>query len=133
MALREQLIAVCILRVCFFSVAQVLVGLLCNFVNVLFLPLGLASLILIIIIIIMGQLHFNCVPSGFPMSLLMPHGMCRNYACCSVVLLFALVSSALMLGDPVAMQMDIVREVQLCDVQPVERESAMLLHHDLEL
>ena len=32
--------------------AQVLVGLLCNFVNVLFFPLGLASLILIIIIII---------------------------------------------------------------------------------
>ena len=36
----------------FFSVAQVLVGLLCNFVNFLFFPLGLASLILIIIIII---------------------------------------------------------------------------------
>ena len=35
----------------FFSVVQVLVGLLCNFVNVLFFPLGLASLILIIKII----------------------------------------------------------------------------------
>ena len=36
----------------FFSVARVLVGLLCNFVNVLFFQLGLASLILIIIIVI---------------------------------------------------------------------------------
>ena len=33
-----------------------------------------------------GQLHFNCVSSGFPMSLFMPHGMCRIYACSSVVL-----------------------------------------------
>ena len=42
----------------FFSVAQVLVGLLCNFVNVLFFPLGLASLILkIIIIIIINYQH----------------------------------------------------------------------------
>ena len=37
-------------RLFFFSVAQVRVGLLCNFVNVLFFPLGLASLSLIIII-----------------------------------------------------------------------------------
>ena len=34
-------------------------GLLCNFVNVLFFPLGLASLILIIIIIIKGKVDME--------------------------------------------------------------------------
>ena len=38
--------------------AQVLAGLLCNFVNVLFFPLGRASLILIIIIIIIVRQIF---------------------------------------------------------------------------
>ena len=37
------------------------------------------------------------------------------YACCSVVLSIALVPLALMLGDPVAMPTDLVREVQLWD------------------
>ena len=48
---KGAVILVCFISVCFFSEAQVLVGLLCNFVNVLFFPLGLASLILIIKII----------------------------------------------------------------------------------
>ena len=61
------------------------------------------------------RLLFNFVYSHPPMSLFMPHSMCRIYACCSVVLSIALVSSALMLGDPVAMPIHIVREVQLWD------------------
>ena len=61
------------------------------------------------------RLLFNCVYSDPPMSLFMPHGMCRIYACCSVVLSIALVSSALMLGHPVAMPTDLVRKVQLWD------------------
>ena len=61
------------------------------------------------------RLLFNCLYSDPPMSLFMPHGMCRIYAYCSVVLSIALVLSALMLGDPVAMPIDIVREVQLWD------------------
>ena len=46
-------------------------GLLCNFVNVLFFPLGLASLILIIIIIII--LFFGVLPSDLCVT-----GMGRN-------------------------------------------------------
>ena len=58
-----------------------------------------------------GQLLFNCVLSGFPMSLLMPHVHVSNLRLLMCCTLIALVSSALMLGDQIAMQMDIVREV----------------------
>ena len=44
-----------------------------------------------------GQLLFNCVSSGLPMPLLMPHLMCRIHDCCSDDV-----------RDPIAMKMDIV-------------------------
>ena len=59
----------------------------------------------------------NFFSTVYPMlqSLLMPHGMCRIYACCSVVLSLHLLHWRWSLGDPIAMQMDVVREVPLCD------------------
>ena len=67
----------------------------------------------------------------FSMPLLMPHGMCRIYASCSVVLSL-LVSSVVGVSDITATKMLIVeRWMHLWDVVAVGRESAMLLRQTL--
>ena len=69
---------------------------------------------------------FNCVSSGFPMPLLMPHGMWWIHACCSVVL-------SLLVSSVVGVMRHYCHEDPYCreraafvDAVAVGRESAML-------
>ena len=81
------------------------------------------------------QLLFNSVSSGFPSVAAYATWHVSNARLLLWCALIALVSSALMLGDPIAMKMDIVERgtVVGCSFQPFDRDSAMLLHRDLEL